>query len=1083
MNAFLRSRKNTDEGESEKEAWLSKVTALCCVADDEIDNHHPGSGVTSEETVSGDGTPPTKRKGKFSGFGKIFKPWKWRKKKTSENFKQTSEVLERKISMRKPREDLIKQGVLKELPECEGEEQNLLKQSNMKNGHTVPFNGSQELDLGHTASGTERRDMLYKTPSADDGKQNAPSELEKRISFNYQPAEADKKASVALPSYEKDKDKRITLGKAPSEADKKATLKPPSEGDKKATLSKAPSEGDKRAVLSKTLSEAEKRATVIKPLPEADNKVAVTKTVSSEDGKRSRPQSEFVKLPNFQKPESLENDKVGCPASDTEKKALFPKLPSGEEIKKIRSASEADRREDVRRNRDVNGSRPFSDMDPKLDTLREPLPPKQVIHPPKWLVLAAASSQESGGDGQMKDFNPEKNAATNTVGMGGKAVRTLSANTTPASINPTVANNTFSNTSLNTTSTAPAKLPPVPPPKPLNRNSNPALLAELTQAVGGGTLMPSKPSPPLPPKRTTPVIKPAPLNTTITVQSQEEIHDPVPVLNPPLPSPSPPLPTHTPPSPPRTQSQSVQPQSDFNNITSEPGQRMSQLPLHIMIQRALTSPGPAMPNPEGSQRAHSLLFETNLDNQSETGSRGRVLPVTIEPLKVRLSQRPTAEELEQRNILQQRNEADRQAEKREIKRRLTRKLSQRPTVAELQARKILRFHEYVEVTSAQDYDRRADKPWTKLTPADKAAIRKELNEFKSSEMEVHEQSKIYTRTLPGQVLTLGQGDVGQLGLGVDVLERKKPALVSLPEEIVQAEAGGMHTVCLGKSGTIYTFGCNDEGALGRDTNEEGSEMVPAKVELNEKIIQVSAGDSHTAALTEDGRVYIWGSFRDNNGVIGLLEPLKPCAKPVQFKMDHAVVKIASGNDHLMMLTAGGILYSSGCGDQGQLGRVPELFTNRGGRRGLGTVSNNSCFTPINLTAFKNSTKSWVAFSGGQHHTVCLDSEGKVYSLGRAEYGRLGLGKEAEEKRIPTLVPVLTDVISVACGASVSYAVTRNGHLYAWGMGTNMQLGTGEEDDEWSPIEMTGKQLEKRAVLSVSSGGQHTVLLVQDKPQS
>lgn len=40
-------------------------------------------------------------------------------------------------------------------------------------------------------------------------------------------------------------------------------------------------------------------------------------------------------------------------------------------------------------------------------------------------------------------------------------------------------------------------------------------------------------------------------------------------------------------------------------------------------------------------------------------------------------------------------------------------------MAELQARKILRFHEYVETTHAQDYDRRADKPWTKLTPADK----------------------------------------------------------------------------------------------------------------------------------------------------------------------------------------------------------------------------------------------------------------------------------------------------------------------------------------------------------------------------
>ncbi|OWK12657.1 PHACTR4, partial [Cervus elaphus hippelaphus] len=118
----------------------------------------------------------------------------------------------------------------------------------------------------------------------------------------------------------------------------------------------------------------------------------------------------------------------------------------------------------------------------------------------------------------------------------------------------------------------------------------------------------------------------------------------------------------------------------------------------------------------------------------------------------RLSQRPTPEELEQRNILQPKNEADRQAEKREIKRRLTRKLSQRPTVAELLARKILRFNEYVEVTDAHDYDRRADKPWTKLTPADKAAIRKELNEFKSSEMEVHEESKHFTRPVHPRLL-------------------------------------------------------------------------------------------------------------------------------------------------------------------------------------------------------------------------------------------------------------------------------------------------------------------------------------------
>lgn len=49
-------------------------------------------------------------------------------------------------------------------------------------------------------------------------------------------------------------------------------------------------------------------------------------------------------------------------------------------------------------------------------------------------------------------------------------------------------------------------------------------------------------------------------------------------------------------------------------------------------------------------------------------------------------------------------------------------LNQRPTVDELRDRKILiRFSDYVEVAKAQDYDRRADKPWTRLSAADKVA--------------------------------------------------------------------------------------------------------------------------------------------------------------------------------------------------------------------------------------------------------------------------------------------------------------------------------------------------------------------------
>lgn len=139
------------------------------------------------------------------------------------------------------------------------------------------------------------------------------------------------------------------------------------------------------------------------------------------------------------------------------------------------------------------------------------------------------------------------------------------------------------------------------------------------------------------------------------------------------------------------------------------------------------------------------LEEKNILPRSSLTERHELRQQIGSKLVRRLSQRPTTEELEQRNILKQKNEAEEQEAKQEIKRRLSRKLSVRPTVAELVARRILRFNEYVEVTDAKDYDRRADKPWTRLTPADKAAIRKELNEFKSREMEVHEDSKHFTR--------------------------------------------------------------------------------------------------------------------------------------------------------------------------------------------------------------------------------------------------------------------------------------------------------------------------------------------------
>lgn len=158
------------------------------------------------------------------------------------------------------------------------------------------------------------------------------------------------------------------------------------------------------------------------------------------------------------------------------------------------------------------------------------------------------------------------------------------------------------------------------------------------------------------------------------------------------------------------------------------------------------------------KRNDSLAFHLN-NRPSRTALVERnIIPIsTHDQIKVkreqvgaklvrRLSERPTKDELEQRNIYKDLdNEAKRRAIMEEKKRTLVRKLSFRPTVEELRERNIIMFNEYVEVIEALTYDRRGDKPWTKLTPQDKASIRKELNEFKSNEMAVHADSKKYTR--------------------------------------------------------------------------------------------------------------------------------------------------------------------------------------------------------------------------------------------------------------------------------------------------------------------------------------------------
>ena len=147
------------------------------------------------------------------------------------------------------------------------------------------------------------------------------------------------------------------------------------------------------------------------------------------------------------------------------------------------------------------------------------------------------------------------------------------------------------------------------------------------------------------------------------------------------------------------------------------------------------------------------------------------------------------------------------------------------------------------------------------------------------------------------VYVFGDGSSGgELGLGSGKGQsevrrpRLNPHLAADTVGVVQVACGGMHTACLTHDNKILTWGVNDQGALGRDTNWDGGlrditedggsddsdsegdgelnphESTPGAVDFSDlgdtpNFTQVACTDSATFALTEAGDVYGWGTFR------------------------------------------------------------------------------------------------------------------------------------------------------------------------------------------------------------------------------
>ncbi|RNA13003.1 regulator of chromosome condensation isoform X2 [Brachionus plicatilis] len=413
------------------------------------------------------------------------------------------------------------------------------------------------------------------------------------------------------------------------------------------------------------------------------------------------------------------------------------------------------------------------------------------------------------------------------------------------------------------------------------------------------------------------------------------------------------------------------------------------------------------------------------------------------------------------------------------------------------------------------------------TLADDAAMSEETTPVKVSKG-VDTIGAVPRPDKPGLVLSVGENLSNQLGLGAEIDNRKKPQVIKeLPDDVIQIAAGGMHSACLTKDGLVYTFGCNDEFALGRDNDDEID-----KVELPEKIVEISAGDSHTAALTESGTVYAWGTFRDGSGVLGM-EQKRIAKVPMKFSLKVKVEKISSGADHLVFLARNGDVYTAGNSEHGQLGRVSKYNSCRGGRRGsdmilapglvrfgkrkelaghkqienawttpyctflkvrdadviIGFGLNNSyqlgiedCenrYQPDVLTGLKFEG-SLVKVIGGMHHTLFLDSLGFVYAMGSHRYGSLGLGKIDADVKLPVKIDELKDIVDIAANTNVSYAIDKSGKAYCWGTNYSKQLGLDTEDDYLTPNKLASKQIDVRDVYTVSVGGQHTLFVVSEE---
>ncbi|MES2297583.1 MAG: Ig-like domain-containing protein [Pseudomonadota bacterium] len=193
--------------------------------------------------------------------------------------------------------------------------------------------------------------------------------------------------------------------------------------------------------------------------------------------------------------------------------------------------------------------------------------------------------------------------------------------------------------------------------------------------------------------------------------------------------------------------------------------------------------------------------------------------------------------------------------------------------------------------------------------------------------------------------------------------------VSWSTDAHSLSAGDAHSIVRATDGSIWVFGGNGSGQLGKGTiSATVNVTAPSMLGTAKNWIAVSAGALHTMALRADGALFSWGS--NATGQLGN-ETTVDNATPAQVGTDTNWQLVAAGAGHSLALKNDGTLWAWGANPDGQLG-------------------NNSKDDTSSVTQIGKAT-TWVALSAGRAHSFGIQSDGTLWGWGRNVEGQQGNG--------------------------------------------------------------------------------------------